>query len=63
LAARASRQVCCVHKADGIGLTPAQLHTCVGLATQKAAELRSALQAALAAHETARVQVWGLPLP
>ncbi len=52
-----------MHKADGIGLTPAQLHTCVGLATQKAAELRSALQAALAAHETARVQVWGLPLP
>ncbi|EFJ39971.1 hypothetical protein VOLCADRAFT_108396 [Volvox carteri f. nagariensis] len=65
------REVCCVHKADGIGLTPDQFMRCVRLAGDKAEQLVADLKAALEQHEVARVQarvrrhqqVVGLPDP
>ncbi|GIL51695.1 hypothetical protein Vafri_7633, partial [Volvox africanus] len=66
-----SREVCCVHKADGIGLTPEQFERCVRLAADKVELLTKELKAALEQHEVARVQarvrrhqqVVGLPDP
>ncbi|GLI69262.1 hypothetical protein VaNZ11_013844, partial [Volvox africanus] len=65
------REVCCVHKANGIGLTPEQFTRCVRLAADKAELLTKELKAALEQHEVARVQarvrrhqqVVGLPDP
>ncbi|GLC35680.1 hypothetical protein PLESTB_000483100 [Pleodorina starrii] len=50
------REVCCVHKADGIGLTPEQFMRCVRLAGDRAEALVGDLKAALEQHEVARVQ-------
>ncbi|GIL92483.1 hypothetical protein Vretimale_19344 [Volvox reticuliferus] len=50
------REVCCVHKADGIGLTPEQFMRCVRLAADKTELLTKELKAALEQHEVARVQ-------
>ncbi|GFR41126.1 hypothetical protein Agub_g1774 [Astrephomene gubernaculifera] len=49
-------EVCCVHKADGIGLSTQQFMRCVRLAGERAKEVVAALKAALEQHEVARVQ-------
>ncbi|KAG2500081.1 hypothetical protein HYH03_002358 [Edaphochlamys debaryana] len=51
-----AREVCCVHKADGIGLTTPQFAGCLGLAADRAQAVVAELKGALAAHEVARVQ-------
>jgi len=48
-------EICAVQKADGVGLDTHQLMTCVRLAGQQAIELNEQLNAALKAHEVARV--------
>ncbi|KXZ41639.1 hypothetical protein GPECTOR_348g98 [Gonium pectorale] len=50
------REVCCVHKADGVGLTTEQFGRCVRMAGERAVALVADLKKALEAHEVARVQ-------
>eukprot|EP00198_Chlamydomonas_reinhardtii_P014113 XP_001703450.1 3'-5' exoribonuclease PH component of the exosome [Chlamydomonas reinhardtii] len=54
-----AQEVCCVHKADGIGLSPEQFMRCVRLAGRQAEEVVAGLKKALEGHEVARVQVRG----
>ncbi|KAG2442728.1 hypothetical protein HXX76_002810 [Chlamydomonas incerta] len=51
-----AQEVCCVHKADGIGLSPEQFMRCVRLAGRQAEEVVAGLKKALEGHEVARVQ-------
>jgi exosome complex RNA-binding protein Rrp42 (RNase PH superfamily) len=48
-------ELCAVHKAHGVGLSPAQTLRCVRVAAAKAKELAATLRQALDAHEVARV--------
>lgn len=49
-------EVCCVHKADGIGLTTQQFLRALRLAAGQGKELVASLKAALEQHQVARVQ-------
>lgn len=51
------REVCAVHKADGVGLTAAQVMRLVRVACTKCEDVIAELKAALQEHEVARVQV------
>ena len=51
-----SKEVCCVHKADGIGLTPEQFLRCVRLAGAQAEEATAETAAVEEVADTAVVE-------
>ncbi|MEW5303070.1 MAG: hypothetical protein WDW36_005798 [Sanguina aurantia] len=51
-----AREVCAVHKAEGVGLTTPQFMRCLRLAGAAADKLVTGLKSALEKHEVARVQ-------